>query len=191
MRPAYKRLRLTIPKPELTKEDHRKLAIRKTAAERWKSKLQRPPPKSGEITAAYNLKLLRHYTRHSTTPAPNFIKPQIDTSPRVRRLLKQFPLLSAASIVNTSNPTQEAVSILQLNKRITKSETAQRLAWEAFSATEKDRVDRGREAMMESGLVVSELYKEMEGAANELPEWKKLNTSRFAEEQRYPTEGRK
>jgi hypothetical protein len=190
-RPVYKRLRLIIPQPEPSKENERKLATRRAAAERWKPKLQRPPPKGKEISAAYNLKLLRHYTRHSTPPAPNFIKPRIDTSPRVSRLLKQFPLLSTPITPAAATPTQDAIEILQANKRITKSESAQRLAWQSFSATEKDRVDRGREAMMESGLVVADLWKEMDGAANQLPEWKKLHTSRFAREKSRPKEVRK
>lgn len=73
---------------------------------------------------------------------------------------------------------------LRVNKDITRSERVQRLAWKSFSATERDRVDRGREAMMESGLVVEDLVKESRGAKNGLPEWKKCTTGRFAKEKR-------
>jgi hypothetical protein len=73
---------------------------------------------------------------------------------------------------------------LRANKDITRSEQAHRLAWESFSATERDRIDREREAMMESGLIVEELIKEARGVKNELPEWKKYTTGRFAKEKR-------
>jgi hypothetical protein len=193
-------LRLTIPQPELNKEDQRKFAIRRVAAERWKSKLQRPFPLGREIREAYKLKLMRHYTNPSTPSMPDFIKPRIDHSPRVTGLLKQFPLL------NTSNTgprgpalgaapalppttvqilkTEQDYMQLTANKSITRSEDAQRLAWKNFSATESDRIDRGREAMMESGLVVDDLVKEDRGLKNGLPEWKKLHTGKFAAETR-------
>jgi hypothetical protein len=183
-------LRLTIPHDKPTKENHRTLAIRRAAAERWKPKLQKPFPKGKEISNAYKPKPLRY-------SEPNFIKPRIDVSPRVTGLLKRFPEVdtsassprsSAAGFVPVGQPspiqvlqTEEDYMRLRQNKLITRSEQAQQLAWQSFSATEKDRIDRGREAMLESGLVVDDLIKEDKGLRNGLPEWRKMRTGRFAE----------
>jgi hypothetical protein len=189
-------LRLTIPHDKPTKENRRTLAIRRAAAERWKPKLQKPFPKCKEISNAYKLKLLRHYPKPLHYSEPNFIKPHIDISPRVTSLLRKFPKVdtsassppsSAAGFAPVGQPTptqilqtEEDYTRLRQNKLITRSEQAQQLAWKSFSTTEKDRIDRGREAMLESGLVVNDLIKEDKGLRNGLPEWRKMRTGRFA-----------
>jgi hypothetical protein len=81
--PATASLRVLIPQPVLTKDDHRNTKIRQAAARRWVSKLRKPFPKQKEITEAYNLKLMRHYRPLTTKREPDFVKPRIDTSPRV------------------------------------------------------------------------------------------------------------
>ncbi|CAO2647980.1 Nn.00g089020.m01.CDS01 [Neocucurbitaria sp. VM-36] len=202
--PVFRTTRLTvqIPQRELTQEDQRTLKIRRAAAERWQDKLQRPFPARKEITQAYNLKLLRHYPNPLAPAAPNFVKPHIDKSPRVDRLRNQFPLLSTLATASAKSSTttlqaspihstpanieesEKHKTLLKANKIITRSEYAQRLAWRSFSSREEDRIDRGREAMMESGLWEDDLGKESQGQRNQLPEWKKPNTGRFAEEQR-------
>jgi len=197
--PETMSLRVTIPEPVVTKEDHRTLAIRRAAAQRWVSKLQGPFPKRKEIGEAYKLKLMRHYTSPTTSSEPNFIKPRIDVSPRVDRLRQQFPrvltsipklrLLVPGSMHfapprATQDRKHEDNMQLKMNKTITKSEAAQRLAWQSFSATEKDRIDRGREAMMESGLITDDLISERCGTRNGLPEWRKKITGKFAREKR-------
>jgi hypothetical protein len=192
-------LRLTIPKEELTKDEQRTLSIRRAAAERWKSKLQNPFPKSKEINSAYKMKLLRHYRSTVPSPEPDFIKPRIEASPRVTKLLQKFPKMHASNSARPppapgfaplEHPTPAQIlhrendyMQLRANKNITKSEWAQRLAWQSFSATENDRIDRGREAMMESGLVADDLVKEDRGLRNGLPEWRKAYTGQFAKEE--------
>jgi hypothetical protein len=196
--PETMSLRLIIPQPVLTKEDHRTLAIRRAAAERWRPKLQKPFPQRKEINEAYKLKLMRHYTASTTSTESNYIKPCIDISPRVNKLRERFPRMLTSidklrvlapdfALAVSSTPIQDRKAednILQLmeNKNITRSEKAQRLAWQSFSATERDRIDRGREAMMESGLVMGDLYKENHGAKNGLPEWRKRHTGKFSKE---------
>jgi hypothetical protein len=198
--PETMSLRLIIPHPVLTKEDHRTLAIRRAAAERWKPKLQKPFPKHKEVSEAYNLKLMRHYASPTASPESNFVRPHIEVSPRVVRLRAQFPRsctsnqdlqVPATRFTPTAPPmtvrdvrTMDDHMRLRVNKDITRSEQAQRLAWESFSATERDRIDRDREAMMESGLVMEDLIKEARGVKNGLPEWKKCKTGRFAKENR-------
>lgn len=68
------------------------------------------------------------------------------------------------------------------NKAITRTEEAQRLAWKCFATPEVGRIDRGREAMMESGLELADMANEEYGEANDLPEWRKKYTGRFAKE---------
>lgn len=191
------RLTVTIPQQVLTKEEQRTLRLRRAASERWQQqdKLQRPPPEKKEMTQAYNLKLLRHYTDPIAQAVPNFIKPHIDRSGRVDRLRNQFPLLSTKTTVKNDAPPMSLSTaaeiaeiekhkmLLKMNKNITRSEYAQRLAWESFSSREQDRIDRGREAMMESGLWEDDLRREEQGYENQLPEWKKINTGKFAKEQ--------
>lgn len=198
-------LKLVIPQKQPTREQQRRLNRRRANAERWKPKLQRPYPRLGEIRTAYPLKLMRHYSKPNTFSQPNFAKPRIDTSARVFRLLGQFPLIDtsragAAAYEEPSpspvSPVDQAIPLstlrenfeearsahvgLQANKHITGSEEAQRLAWLAFSLPEKDRIDRGREAMMQSGLMTDDLNLEAAGKRNQLPEWKKYCTGRFA-----------
>ncbi|KAH5099521.1 hypothetical protein HBI21_053840 [Parastagonospora nodorum] len=198
--PETMSLRVTIPEPVVTKDDQRALAIRRAAARRWIPKLQGPFPKRREIGEAYKLKLMRHYTSPTTSSEPNFIKPHIDVSPRVDRLRQRFPkVLTSIPKLNLQVPgpmacappkatqgrkSEENNMQLKMNKNITKSEAAQRLAWKSFSATERDRIDRGREAMMESGLMVDDLNSEQRGTKNGLPEWRKKNTGKFAREKR-------
>ncbi|KAF1842040.1 uncharacterized protein K460DRAFT_380005 [Cucurbitaria berberidis CBS 394.84] len=198
------RLNLKIPQKELTKDDQRTLKIRRASAERWKPKLQRPFPARREIKEAYNLKLMRHYPNQLDSTEPNFVKPHIDRSPRVDELLRQFPIPVATSIsasAQTDNtnvyatpvlPTQAEIDelekqrmLLKANRIITRSEYAQRLAWKNFSSRERNRIDRGREAMLHSGLCENDLEKESAGQHNQLPEWRKRHTGRFAREQRH------
>ncbi|KAF1932934.1 uncharacterized protein M421DRAFT_416531 [Didymella exigua CBS 183.55] len=202
---ATMKLRLIIPQQKTDREHQRKINRRRADAERWKPKLQRPYPKSGEIKTAYPLKLMRHYPDASTSTQPNFVRPRIDESARVSRLLQQFPIMntehadeigyeerspSAASPVDQAIPlstrreklkeTRSAHVGLQANKQITRSEEVQRLAWQSFSLPEKGRIDRGREAMMQSGLITDDLNLEAAGERNQLPQWKKRCTGRFA-----------
>lgn len=182
--PPTTSLKLTIPQTHPTRSQQRNLTRRRADAQRWKPKLQRPYPGRGEIKAAYPLKLMRHYPNPNTVPEPDFVKPRIENSPRVNRLLEKFPL------VNTTIPIihqpmspralrKEADSALHSNRNATRSDAAQRLAWLAFSLPEEGRVDRGREAMMQSGLVTDDLDQEAKGERNGLPEWKKYATGRF------------
>lgn len=151
---------------------------------------------------------MRHYPNASAQVDSNFIKPRIDKSPRVSRLLEQFPLIDTArpgslkvsrQFTRPSTPADQAIPFsarvvemldvckahgeLQTNIDITGTAHAQRMAWQAFSRTEHDRVDRGREAMIQSGLPVDDLWREAIGQPNRLPEWKKHGTGRFAKEQ--------
>ncbi|KAJ4382073.1 hypothetical protein N0V86_002401 [Didymella sp. IMI 355093] len=203
--PATMALKLTIPQQQTSREQQRKLNRRRADAERWKPKLQRPFPKLGEIKTAYSLKLMRHYPDTSTSAQPNFVKPRIHKSARVSRLLDGFPFMDTTQADMASHgehsprpdsPFDQAISLstrrenfkdarsahmeLQVNEHITGSEEAQRLAWLAFSLPEKGRIDRGREAMMQSGLFTDDLKMEVAGERNQLPEWKKHCTGRFA-----------
>ncbi|EAT84384.2 hypothetical protein SNOG_08108 [Parastagonospora nodorum SN15] len=94
------------------------------------------------------------------------------------------PMVCAPPKATQGRKSEENNMQLKMNKNITKSEAAQRLAWKSFSATERDRIDRGREAMMESGLIVDDLNSEQRGTKNGLPEWRKKNTGKFAREKR-------
>jgi hypothetical protein len=190
------RLKLEIPRPEISKEEQTKLKMRQSYARRWIPKLQRPFPKNTEIKEAYQYKLMRHYTDPLAPAISDFIKPRIDRSPRVESLLKRFPILpnsgaSSSAAYATTAKTSRAHKgdgsnevtnnrELQQNMSITSSVSAQKLAWEAFSSREQDIIDRGREAMMQSGLWTDDLARENVGMANELPEWRKTRTGRFA-----------
>jgi hypothetical protein len=194
------RLEVEIPKREPTKDEQRTLRNREAAAKRWKLKLQRPFPMKREITQAYSCKLLRHYTDPSSSTASNFVKSTIDRSPRVDKLREAFPLLSTYFKTTESTvhhhgfltPKEHIAAevedlarhkeALRQNKRVTRSEYAQKQAWKAFSSNEQDRIDRGRQAMMQSGLFEDDLDRECMGKANGLPEWRKNRTSRFARE---------
>jgi hypothetical protein len=193
-------LRLIIPYTEPSKEEQRTLAIRRSCARRWQTKLQRPFPLQSEIKQAYKLKLMRHYPNTLITTEPDFVKPRIDFSPRVDRLLRRFPLPTYRTVDQDSRSDivrpvyyyqalstrardvreAEASNIsLQYNMTVTASEYAQRLAWKNFSTTERNRIDRGREAMLQSGLRTDDLDLEVQGRRNKLPEWRKKYTSRF------------
>lgn len=141
---------------------------------------------------------MRHYT-DGDAPVP-VIRPPVNRSQRVDSLRQQFPLLkpppgasSSADTHETRTPTlhdgdsSEEIArqrvLLQQNKEITQSPLAQRLAWDAFSTREKGRIDRGREAMLHSGLWDDDLGKEARGVANNLPDWRKGNTGQFVREE--------
>jgi hypothetical protein len=193
-------LRLVIPQNAPSKQEQRTLAIRRASAQRWQTKLQRPFPLPSEIKQAYTLKLMRHYPNALTTIEPNFVKPRIDTSARVDRLLRRFPLPTIRAMnrkdqLDAVHPVYhyKALSVLahevreaelsnfslQTNRVITASEYVQQLAWRNFSTQERNRIDRGREAMLQSGLHTDDLDLEALGRANKLPEWRKEYTSRF------------
>jgi hypothetical protein len=193
-------LSLMIPQNQPSRQEQRTLAIRRASAQRWQPKLQRPFPLQSEIKQAYTLKLMRHYPNALTTVEPNFVKPRIDTSARVDRLLRRFPLPTIRAInrkdqLDAVHPVcyYKALSVLahevreaelsnislQNNRAITASEYVQQLAWKNFSTQERNRIDRGREAMLQSGLHTDDLDLEVLGRANKLPEWRKEYTSRF------------
>lgn len=194
LQPHTVRLCLDIPHKVPTKDEQQTLERRRASAQRWKPKLQRPYPSKKEIRDAYQYKLMRHYKNSLAPVEANFIKPRIDRSPRVERLLQRYPLLStaiskgscednaleASEVLGGSEDIAKQMFQLKINQGITQSEHARRLAWKNFSLVEWDRVDRGREAMLDSGLWEEDLEKERKGLANQLPEWKKARTDRFA-----------
>ncbi|KAH7380189.1 hypothetical protein BKA66DRAFT_571262 [Pyrenochaeta sp. MPI-SDFR-AT-0127] len=158
-----------------------------------KPKQKRPFSGRRKVSDTSSCKRIGQNTNQHAVPASNFIKPQINKSRRVDKLLKQFSPLSTSSIKtepglevndNTSlKPLKPAIiSDLKRNKRITKSDYAKRLAWEIFSLREHDRDDRGLNAMIKSGLRESEMEKDLMGHQNKLPEWRKLRTGKFAME---------
>jgi hypothetical protein len=206
-RAATMALRLVIPQEATSREQQRMINRHRADAERWKPKLQRPYPNKTEIKSAYPLKLMRHYSDAPAQSDLNFVKPKIDDSPRVSRLLEQFPLIDTTQPVKSKgakrspSPTEPLAQMktlssrkeeltdarqahggLQSNITITQTEQAQRLAWQSFAQTERDRMDRGREAMIQSGLFTDDMKMELAGQRNKLPEWKKCNTGRFARE---------
>jgi hypothetical protein len=167
---------------------------RKEISEAYNLKLMRHYP--GPVTSPIIHTNTSTMTASATSMEPNFIKPHINVSPRVTNLLKRFPKVytsdfdvhastpSYASIASTA-PTEIVYTgkdnmLLRENKRITSHKFGQRLAWHCFSATERDRIDRGREAMMVSGLAQDDLAKEKKGLHNGLPEWRKERTGKFA-----------
>ncbi|KAE8826748.1 hypothetical protein CFE70_010049 [Pyrenophora teres f. teres 0-1] len=193
-------LKVTVPERQVTPEEQRRIKLRVAAARRWVPKLQTPFPKNKEIREAYQYKLMRHYT--DGQPQVPVIRPQINTSPRVDALRKRFPLLKTPQCASSSSANLQGTRkwadpkktdsdeiarhqmLLQRNKQITQSPIGQKLAWEAFSSREQDRMDRGREALMLSGLWDADLEKEERGQANNLPEWRKAKTSQFANGQK-------
>ncbi|OAL49566.1 hypothetical protein IQ07DRAFT_511361 [Pyrenochaeta sp. DS3sAY3a] len=189
------KLKLVIPEPELTPTEENKLKRRKACAKKWRSKLQRPYPSKKELSEAYNLKLMRHYSKPLLPKDPNFITPPIDRSPRVDKLRRHFPIPPLSTGINITKPysaityhnapasdeQERQEAMLEVNKRITNSEEAQRLAWQCFS-TPEDRVDNGRDAMIHSALWDDDLLREDQGLPNKLPGWRKTYTSRFAKE---------
>jgi hypothetical protein len=192
-------LKLNIPEHVPSEKEKHQLAARKGAATRWanQGKLHRPMPENKEIRAAYNLKLMRHYpaptppassTSSSTsapataspTPAPedNFIRPVIQKSARVANLLKSFPAVNVASAVAVAE-RDNARAKLRQNEKNTASDEARKLAWRNFSKEDKST----RQVMLESALPEVELIKETRGQANDLPDWIKYRTSKYAREQ--------
>jgi hypothetical protein len=157
---------------------------RKEISEAYNLKLMRHYP--SPVTSQIINQTTSTVTASTTSLEPNFIKPHIDVSPRVINLLKGFPKVytpdsdvhastrSYASIASTASTeiiyTGKDNMLLQENKSITSHNFGQRLAWHCFSATERDRIDRGREAMMVSGLAQDDLAKERKGVHNGLPE---------------------
>ncbi|RMZ71560.1 nad(P)-binding protein [Pyrenophora seminiperda CCB06] len=192
-------LRVIIPQRQIPPEEQRRIKLRVGAAERWVPKLQKPFPTNKEIKDAYPYKLMRHYT-DGRILAP-VIRPPIDRSPRVDDLRRRFPLVQPPSSAPPSSTILRGTKrkrdqgadgdenskykvLLRQNKEITRSPFAQKLAWKAFSTLE--RASRGREAMMLSGLFADDLEREALGLANNLPEWKKVNTGRYANEGKIP-----
>lgn len=176
-----------IPQLEISKEQERKLKIQKAAAKRWAPNLQRPPPQLKEINAAYNNKLMRHYTNETAAPSNTFIRPSINRSARVDSLLASLPLQPAKASEKSYSQKQAERSeearraiLLQQNKRITESDYVKKLAWEAFSSNDQERKNHERHSMMISGLKVEEIQKERKGKDNKLPDWRKAKTGRFA-----------
>lgn len=203
--PATITLKLIVPREQLTYEQQRIITRHRQDAERWKPKLQRPYPTRSEIKAAYQLKLMRHYHNSTVLMEPNFEKPRIEKSLRVSHLLQHFPLtqtmhpidgLHMQQSLKPTTPTDSAIPLttrmkhlkhaelthpeLQANIHSTSSDHAQQLAWQSFSAPEQRLDDRGREAMVLSGLFSEDLLREGMGLHNGLPDWKKTRTGRFA-----------
>ncbi|KAI4711075.1 hypothetical protein J4E89_003639 [Alternaria sp. Ai002NY15] len=140
------RLKLEIPRRDISKEEERKLKIRKAAAKRWVPNLQRPPPQLKEINAAYNNKLMRHYTDGTAAPSDNIIRPPINRSARVDALLATLPLQPAQKLPKPLSQEQaehreqvRVAALLEPNRKITESAYAKELAKEAFSSNGKPR----------------------------------------------------
>jgi hypothetical protein len=118
------------------------------------------------------------------TPADNFIKPVIQKSARVTKLLKAFPSLAIPKV--SQEPTYELAKkehdekiTLFGNMNTTGSKEAHRLAWQAFAKPDRNG---NRELMVESALELEDLEKEHAGIPNNLPSWKKWNTSKYLQE---------
>ncbi|KAJ4994132.1 hypothetical protein SVAN01_00609 [Stagonosporopsis vannaccii] len=201
-------LKLVIPIDQISPEQQKTLKRHRADAERWKPKLQRPYPKRTETKNAYPLKLMRHYPDTTGAVQPDFIKPQINKSPRLTHLLQQFPFVDTTQHVrrvateDTSGlitPPGLAVPMcargkdlkrarlehiqLHSNIQVTRTEYAQHLAWKSFSLPEQGRLDHGREAMVLSGLPTADLREEGMGHPNVLPDWRKPWTGHFATRQ--------
>jgi hypothetical protein len=97
------------------------------------------------------------------------------TTPAPKVRAKPFPERKAEH-----DEQMRRAELIKPNQNITDSEFAKEFAWEAFSKREKDRVDRGRQAMMVSGLDMQDLVKAMNREENGLPEWRKVKTGSFA-----------
>lgn len=205
-------LKLIIPQEQITREQQRTLKRHRADAERWKPKLQRPFPNRTETKNAYPLKLMRHYPGLPNQAQPNFVRPKLDKSPRLTSLLQQFPLIDTTQHAGHSPPKDTSSPItpagraiplstrgndleqarlvhfqLFMNMQATGTEYAQQLAWQSFSVPEYDRLDRGREAMILSGLASEDLTWESLGFPNTLPEWRKPRTGRFVARQQEAT----
>ena len=182
-------LRLDIPQQVVSNEESEKLKLREAAPEKCEPKFKRPFPRKRQMKVASDIKHMKHYTTNETSALSEsgFIKPHINKSARVDKLLRVFPYLSTTNTKRPRYRTQaerdearNRARLLEDNKKITKSDYAKRLAWEAFSSREKGRIDRGREAMLVSALEKDDLANEKLGVPNDLPEWRKAKTSRFA-----------
>ncbi|KAG9192931.1 hypothetical protein G6011_11665 [Alternaria panax] len=185
------RLKLQISQNPVSKKEEQTLKTRKAAAERWEPKLKRPFPKKREIQDSYSMKLMRHYPTNEPTPLEDLpvVRPHIPRSARVDKLLASLPLVPECTwSAESTGPLRRrrqtvrdelANQSLNINKSITGSDLAVRMAWHCFSSNENDRIDRGRQAMMVSGLVDADLSKEDKGVPNKLPEWKKTNTGKY------------
>ncbi|KAF2644893.1 hypothetical protein P280DRAFT_504385 [Massarina eburnea CBS 473.64] len=198
-------LKLVIPKPESTDKEKQQLAARKGAATKWAKggKLRRPMPDNKEIKAAYNLKLMRHYPAAPTAPdttesaanpasipagEDNFIRPVIQKSERMTKLLKSFPKFEVPATTITHSQCMIDQNALEYNKKATQNENAQRQAWKSFSG-QNPRL--GVQVMVESALPLDEMNKESRGKSNTLPEWIKYKTSKFAQEEGAKVDKRK
>ena len=130
----------------------------------------------------------------TTRPEANFVKPVVQKSARVTKLLKSFPALTiptaataplAGQTLNSSE--KKELEKLRRNKVNTISQKAVKLAWKGFA---KPDANPRVEVMVESALPQEELEKEHRGIANNLPEWKKWRTSKFHAEDAKEGKGR-
>ncbi|KAF1959836.1 hypothetical protein CC80DRAFT_405634 [Byssothecium circinans] len=185
-------LKLRIPECVPDVREKRQAASRKGAATRWakQGKLQQPLPKDREIKAAYNLKLMRHYpAAPATNPA---LQPVIQKSERVAKLLKSFPKLetpvpTAANSIAVKTQLQIDEQNLKRNVKATRSDEGKKIAWASFSV--EDWAER--QVMVESALPSDDMSKESRGAPNNLPDWIKHKTSKFAQEEGPSVRGKK
>ncbi|CAN9288900.1 unnamed protein product [Alternaria alternata] len=184
-------LSLEIPQKEIPKEEDKTPKTRAAAAERCEPKLKRPFPKKREMKDSNKMKLMRHDTTNDPTPLSKLpiIRPHIARSARVDKLLESLsvpdPTKNADGTKRIRLATQtrrdeRQNEMLKQNKSITESDYAVRLAWSCFSSNEKSRVGRERMGMTISGLEWDDLANEKKGVPNNLPEWRKTNTGRFA-----------
>jgi len=153
-------LKLEIPQRDISKEEERKLKFRKAAAKRWVPNLQRPPPQLKEINAAYNNKLMRHYTDGTAAPLDNIIRPSINRSARVDALLATLPLQPEQKLPKPLSQIQaehreqvRIAALLEANRKITESAYTKELAKEAFSPNGKPR---DRKSLKRKSMVVPE-----------------------------------
>jgi len=151
---------LEIPRRDISKDEERKLKIQKAAAKRWVPNLQKPPPQLKEINAAYNNKLMRHYTDGTAAPSDNIIRPPINRSARVDALLATLPLQPAQQLPKPSSQKQaehreevRIAALLEPNRKVTESAYAKELAKEAFSSNGKPR---DRKSLKRKSMVVPE-----------------------------------
>ncbi|OAG16253.1 hypothetical protein CC77DRAFT_900293, partial [Alternaria alternata] len=185
-------LSLKIPGKEISKEEDKTPKTRAATAERREPKLKRPfPKKREEIKDPNKMKLTRHYTTNDPTPLSKLpvIRPPIARSIPVEKLLESLSVPDPTKNADDTKRIRLATQtrrderqneMLKQNKSITESDYAIRLAWSCFSSNEKDRVGRERMGMMISGLEWDDLANEKKGVPNNLPEWRKTNTGRFA-----------
>ncbi|KAL6704346.1 hypothetical protein ACN47E_008302 [Coniothyrium glycines] len=193
------RLTLQIPHPQPpSKQEQTRQKKRTASAARWTSALTRPYPTSREIREAYDLKLLRHYGANpaQASAALPFIKPAMQKSARVEKLMRAFPVTlpavvspsdrllirrpgAAAARVHDTPSTGPAQ--LLANQRITSSEYAQRLAWRCFATSGPGSRHDSRDAMLLSGLRSADLDTEASGRAqDQVPDWRRERMERYA-----------